>query len=210
MPVKGTAAPSARRGDGYRLPRIIDVRLSAAVMGLRNVEAVMRLAVFLARFHTAPGRLGRTFPVDRIALAGHGELNLSEARVRGALAALERVGFLERQEVPGSAYRLTAQGLHRKPVLWKFGSVFGLLFEKANTAALAARGARSSARRPIVPAVAPRPPLSPPVARPAPLLARKDPPAVSVSSGDQNRAGPESGLEAALARLRKVVTDDAA
>ncbi|MCJ2042516.1 hypothetical protein MKK55_26735, partial [Methylobacterium sp. J-059] len=61
MPIETTAAPQVRPRGGYRLPRTIGARLSAAVDGLRNADATMRLAQFLARFHTAPGRLGRAF-----------------------------------------------------------------------------------------------------------------------------------------------------
>jgi hypothetical protein len=60
--------PSLKAGGGYRLPRHIDARLTAALRTLKNADATLRLAVFLARFHSAPGKLGRAFPVDRIGL----------------------------------------------------------------------------------------------------------------------------------------------
>lgn len=203
----------AQGGSGYRLPRTIDVCLTAAARELRNAEAVMRLAVFLGRFHTAPGRLGRAFPVDRIALATHDQLGLTEARVRGALMALERIGFVVREVMPGSAYRATEHGLHRRPIMFRFAPEFMAAFEKANAAALRARGAGSVARRPLTPSMASRPStasVSAPTTRLEPLLAKKQTPAVSVSFGDQSPATSESGLEAALARLRKAVAEDAA
>jgi hypothetical protein len=123
----------------YRLPRVIAQRLTEACRGLRNGEAVMRLAVFLARFHTAPGRLGRSFPVDRIALAAHAELDLSAAQIRGALAVLEDIGFVARLAAPGSPYRRTEAGLRRKPVQWQIGAAFAVVFETANRIARARR-----------------------------------------------------------------------
>ena len=96
--------PVTEGGGGYRLPRTIELRLAAAARDLRNGEAVMALARFLARFHTAPAVLGRAFPVDRAALAAVEALGLTEARVRGALKALEEVGFLVREAVKGSTY----------------------------------------------------------------------------------------------------------
>jgi hypothetical protein len=173
----------------YELPRAIHARLAAAARGLRNADAAMRLAAFLARFHTAPGRLGRTFPVDRIALAAHAELGLSASRIRGALAALEQIGFLERHELPGSRYRRTEWGLRRKPVLWRFAATFFAIFESANRIAL---GKRLSAARRMIP-------------QPAPLLARKYAYRGDLFSGDQPRPKPDEGLEAALSRLRAAV-----
>lgn len=205
--------PATQGGGGYRLPRTIDVRLAADVEGLRNAEAVRALALFLGRYHSSPTTLGRAFPVDRVALAAHGDLDLSEARVRGALAVLERVGFLERIEAPGSAYRATEHGLRRRPVLWRIGAAFAVLFQKANTAALAARGAGSTARRPVTSPAAPRPSaglLAASKTMTAPLLARKESPVGNVSSGEQNPAGSETGLEAALARLRHAIEGRAA
>ncbi|MCJ2042534.1 hypothetical protein MKK55_26825, partial [Methylobacterium sp. J-059] len=196
---------------GYRLPRTIGARLSAAVDGLRNADATMRLAQFLARFHTAPGRLGRAFPVDRIALAVHGELELTEARVRGALAALERIGFVVREAMPGSAYRATAEGLHRKPVFWRFAPEFFVLFEKANAAAKRDRGAGSPARRPITSSTAPRPHVSLPAApKPAPLLAKRQTQAKAFSFGEMKPTEPNTSLEAALDRWRKALEGRAA
>jgi hypothetical protein len=54
-------------------------------------------------------------------------LALTEARVRGAIKTLEAVGFLERSiPDPGSKYKAVGEGLHRKPVLFVFGSDYGL------------------------------------------------------------------------------------
>ena len=58
---------------------------------------------------------------------------LTEARVRGAIAALEEVGFLERiAPEPGRRYQPTADGLHRQPLAFHFGAEFEALFAAAN------------------------------------------------------------------------------
>lgn len=201
-------------GGGYRLPRAVETRLAAAARDLRNGEAVMALAAFLGRFHTAPAVLGRAFPVDRAALAAVDALGLTEARVRGALRALEEIGFVVREATVGSAYRPTAAGLRRKPVFWRIAPEFGELFSKANAAALRGRRAGSTNRRPIAQAPAPRPSspaVARPAAKPAPLLTERETPCSgSVPLGERPNANPETGLEAALARLRSAVERGAA
>jgi hypothetical protein len=217
----------------YRLPRGVEDRLSTALSGRKNAAAAMALAVFLGRYHSAPGRLVRPFPVDRIALADHQHLGLTEARVRGALAALEAIGFVERVEAPGSAYKATEHGLQRKPVQWRFGADWMPAFTAANARAQAKRGTPAPGRQPL-----PRPdgqgvlkseetPLprlgdrygklahrsQPPVSVPVPgganrptQLARKDIPAGAyLSSGEMNRGEPNPALEAALARLGRAI-----
>src|SRR5215211_7126048 len=99
--------PSARRRGSrrpfrpsqagvYRLPYEVRDRLAAALMPFRNREAAFALAVFLARYWSTPARLLIAFPIDRRELAEHAALGLTEARVRGAIRALEEVGFLDR------------------------------------------------------------------------------------------------------------------
>jgi len=169
----------------YELPRAVQVRLQAAARGLRNADAVLRLATFLARFHTGPRVIGRPFTVDRVALAAHADLDLSASQVRGALAALDRIGLLDRHELPGSRYRRTEHGLRRKPVLWRFAVSFLEMFERANRAVLAKRA--SVARRAVP--------------QPEPLLARKDAYRGDLLSGEQPKPPPNEGLEAVLAKL---------
>lgn len=145
----------------YRLPPAVLDRLAALLEPFRNREAAFALAVFLARFWSAPGRLARAFPIDRRALTDHADLGLTEARVRGALGTLELVGFLDRAMVSaGSRYKPTPDGLQRKPVLWQFGGEFLPLFDKANDRARAVRGGRQGDRRPPAPAPLSRSPMA--------------------------------------------------
>src|SRR4051794_35269541 len=138
--------PSTDTGP-YRLPHDVRDRLSAALACYRNRDAAFTLAVFIGRFWSAPGRIERAFPIDRRELAEHAELDLTEARVRGAIRTLEEVEFLERAIASGSTHRPTPDGLHRKPLLFMFGGDYGPLFSTANRRAHAARERRSGSRR---------------------------------------------------------------
>jgi hypothetical protein len=60
--------------------------------------------------------------------------------VRGAILTLERVGFLDRPITgKGSAYRRKGDELHRKPVLFVFGSDYRAEFATANQRSQAKR-----------------------------------------------------------------------
>jgi hypothetical protein len=141
-------------------------RLTAALAPYRNRDAALALAVFLGRFWSTPNRLLTTFPIDRRELADHTALGLTEARVRGAIRTLEEVWFLDRTVTSGSTHKPTSDGLHRKPILFMFGSEFALLFSAANKRAAAARERRLGVRHfPPTPANAPRPSAALPMAR---------------------------------------------
>src|SRR3954453_4133077 len=75
----------------YRLPHNVRDRLTGALTAYRNRDAAFALAVFLARYWSTPARLLTAFPIDRRELAEHAALDLTEARVRGAIRALEEV-----------------------------------------------------------------------------------------------------------------------
>src|SRR5215203_2957776 len=216
------AAPASGR---YSLPRPILDRLQAALAPAKNRESALTLAVFVARFWSAPGRLGLPFPVDRRALVGHPELGLSEARVRGAIRALEEVGYLERiVPEPGRRYQPTADGLHRRPLVFHFGAEFQATFEAANKRLRRGPQEAQDGRRLLpaspLPATRPRPSWSPPKA------SANSPKSTSQSStsvvlGELEKRPsrtsfflPEprrgSGLEAALRRLGELVLRDAA
>jgi len=62
--------------------------------------------------------------------------------VRGAIRLLEEVGFLDRAVTSGSTHQPTPDGLHRRPVLFMFGALFG----KANRRAQEAKERRSRSR----------------------------------------------------------------
>ena len=99
-------------GQGpYRLPR--ECKGSPGVRPwrrIRNRESAFALAVFLARFWSTPSRIVDAFPIDRRELAEHGELDLTEKRIRSAIRTLEEVGFLDR----ALRLRLTLQGDGRR------------------------------------------------------------------------------------------------
>src|SRR5215213_429039 len=162
--------------DGpYRLPRDVCDRLTVALVPYRNRDAAFALATFLGRFWSTPNRLMTAFPIDRRELAGHAALGLTEARVRGAIRTLEEVGFLDRAIVSGSTHRPTPDGLHRRPVLFLFGSDYGPLFSAANRRATAARERRSGARRTLLPPANPlRPSTGLQMARPLNSPKNKD------------------------------------
>src|SRR3954467_181584 len=143
--------PSKNAGP-YRLPHDVWDRLVSGLAPARNRDAALALARFLARFWSTPSRLLTAFPIDRRALANRPDLGLTEAQVRGAVRALENVGFLDRAlPEKGSAYRAVgpAGELHRKPVLFRFGGEYAPLFAAANKRAGAARGGQGRARRQI-------------------------------------------------------------
>jgi len=148
----------------YRLPHDVRDRLAAALKPYRNRDADYDLATFLGRFWSSPARLTRTFVIDRRALAQVTALDLTEARVRGAIRALEEVGYIDRAVTRGSPYQPTPEGLRRKPVEFQFGTDYVPLLVGANRRAAAARERRLMAR-PL-----PMPGGSPCTAPPAPLL----------------------------------------
>src|SRR4028119_2002926 len=76
--------PSAGEG-AYRLPHDVRDRLTASLAPFRNRKAAFALATFLARYHSNPARLLEGFIIDRRALADRDELELTEARGRGAV-----------------------------------------------------------------------------------------------------------------------------
>src|SRR3954454_4091223 len=148
-------APS--QGGAYRLPHDVRDRLASALAPYRNRDAAFALATFLGRFWSTPMRLLTAFPIDRRGLADHVALGLTEGRVRGAIRTLEEVGFLDRAVASGSTHKPTPDGLHRKPVLFMFGSDYGSLFIIANRRAQAARERRVRPRRTQTPANLSRP-----------------------------------------------------
>lgn len=192
--VRGPWAPSP--AGPYTLPRNVLDRLVVALSGYRNRDPALVLAVFLARYWSAPKRLMAAFPIDRRALADHPELGLSEARVRGALLILERIGFLDRDLVPvGSRHRATEAGLHRKPILWRFGSDFAKSFAQANARRRLERGPTSPARRPPATAQVTLRYLAQ-----NQILTKR-----SVLMGEIALVDPDSPLEQALARFQEAV-----
>ncbi len=204
----------------YRLPRAVADRLETALSGRKNAPACLALATWLARFWSAPRRLLYSFPVDRRAVAGRDDLGLSEARVRGAIAVLEEIGFLARYEPEsGKRYQRTAEGLQRRPILFRFGEEYGPAFAKANARSQAARGAPAPARRPVTPPAPLRAPTADlmasgttqarrPAGPPSQLAQKQAIGGSRVLMGENEKpesGSTSSGLEAALERLRRGV-----
>src|SRR3954451_18269709 len=119
----------------YRLPACVRDQLAAALAGRRNRDACLALATFIGRFWSAPRKLGLPFMLDRRALAPVAALGLTEARVRGAIRALERAGFLDRAVTGGRTHQRTPDGLHRKPVAFLIAPDFREMFDRSNRAA---------------------------------------------------------------------------
>ena len=223
------ASPASGR---YSLPRPVLDRLQAALAPAKNREAALILAVFLARYWTSPARLGQAFPIDRRALCGHRDLPLTEARVRGAITVLEEVGYLARiVPEPGRRYQPTADGLHRRPLVFHFGAEFQATFEAANKRPRRGPRTTQDGRGPLptssVLATRPRPSWSPPEAsgRGGPSAANSPkntlPNPAVVNLGELAKrhsrtslplpeSRRDSGLEAALRRLGELVLRDAA
>jgi hypothetical protein len=192
----------------YRLPHDVRDRLAAALKPLRNRDACMALATFIARFWTAPRKLGLPFMLDRRALAPVEALGLSEARVRGAIRALERAGFLERMPASGRTHQRTPEGLHRKPVAYTFGPDYREAFSIANKRAAAARDRRSRSRPTFTCATPKRPSTALPTARPANSPKYTGSEASRVYLGEKRSKPPapselNPALEAALERWKK-------
>jgi hypothetical protein len=154
--VRRPFTPSFNDGP-YRLPRDVRDRLALALAPFRNREAAFALATFLGRFWSIPhgkrrtglpeGLVPGTFPIDRCKLANHPELGLTEGRIRGAIRVLEEIGFIDRALTSGSSYRLTDEGLQRKPVFFVFGSEYAPLFSMARNRDAAARERDLGSRR---------------------------------------------------------------
>jgi hypothetical protein len=194
----------------YRLPHEVWDRLVSALAPARNRDAALALAVFLGRFWSTPNRLVSVFPIDRRELADRADLGLTEAQVRGAIRALEEAGFLDRA-IPGkgSRHKLTGMGeLHRKPILFQFGSDYAANFSRANQRAQKTRERQLHARRASVSAMASR--SSTATAGPAVLSSPKlkTSEAARVFMGELKPKPPEAAaanlkLEAALGRWRR-------
>ncbi len=212
--------PSQEGRGPYRLPHAVHERLAADLKPFRNREAAYTLAVFIARYHSGPWCILEAFPIDRRELAEHPELDLTEAKIRGAIATLETIGFLERTVMSGSTHKPTPDGLHRKPIKFTFGSDYAAIFIMANERARAAKGGGSRDRRPIpaenarrIPAENARRPSTPcPAASGTSSPKNKSVAVPSMILGELVKADRESGipplasesdprLEAALDRL---------
>lgn len=201
-----TLSPWAPSSVGpYKLPHDVQDRLAAALRDFRNRDAAAALAAFLGRFWSAPARLVAAFPIDRRALTDHAVLGLTEARVRGAIATLKAIGFLDPEPLKGSAYRATEAGLHRKPGLFRFGASYREAFAKANTRARAIREGAGPTRRQSEAQLAAKRPTMPLIK----LAQKESSPEKGLIMGEQKSLPEQNlGLEAALRRLKMAVGEE--
>ena len=198
----------------YRLPATVRDRLGSALAGRRNKDACLTFATFVARYWSAPRKLGLPFALDRRALAAVEALGLSEGRVRGALRTLQQAGFLERLPCTGRTHQRTPDGLHRRPVSYVIAPDYRAAFDAANNRAAAARDRRSQDRRGSTLAVAQRPPVAFPMAPPTSYPKWSPSQAVRciwdrTGAKALQPAEPNSKLEAALARWGKALRERA-
>ena len=144
---------------------------------------------------------------DSAGIAGVMDGKVVRRRAAGKIRALEEVGFLDRAVASGSTHRPTPDGLHRKPVLFMFGSDYGPLFSAANRRAAAARERRSRSRPAPGPAAVWRPSVGFPAARPLNSPKGKGSEAEKVIMGEIRASPPpislNPNLEAALERWKR-------
>ncbi len=206
--------PSPPQG-AYRLPHDVRDRLTAALAPFKNRDAAFGLATFLARYHSNPDRVLEVFAIDRRALVGHADLDLTEARIRRAITTLEAVGFLDRAlPAAGSRYKATPDGLHRRPIKYVFGAEYGSMFVLANKRARRTKGSDPAARRPISPRTSSSPSTS--LLRPPETLLKSPKHSersdtkvylgdVVEESGIPAEPSQDSALERALQRLKEAI-----
>jgi hypothetical protein len=183
-------------------------RLTGELAGCRYIGEAIRLATFLGRFWSVPGKLGQAFHVDRRALADRADLGLSEKRVRRALEALVAVGFLKRMPERGSGYRMTEDGLRRRPALYRFGAEWWTIFASVvRRAAAVVREAALQIGSHQTPARSPTALISGQISGGPKRTAGLEPP---VHMGPVKRSGippsvfePDPKLESALERLKE-------
>ena len=147
--------PSRHVDPVYRLPPAVADRLAAALQGRRTAERAYRLAIYLARHWSAPAALLEAFTVAARRFDGTGGLvevlDMTAAEIRGALKALEEVGFVVREIGKGNGFQPTAAGLRKAPIRFRFGPDYWPLFKAAN-----ARSTNSHRGRGFAPKIASR------------------------------------------------------
>jgi len=148
------ASAESRSSDRRRRPAATPCRRALAQLqgdatGARNTQKAVILATHVARYQSAPANLGRSFPLDRRALAQFCDLPLSEGEIRGALKLLEEVGFVVRVPAPGSPYQRTVEGLRRKPIWFTLGEPYLAMFAEANRKPRGGPQAARGERRPL-------------------------------------------------------------
>jgi hypothetical protein len=126
----------SRRSGEYRLSRSLDEIATPRLGAIKRSDVAkgcLTLFAFIARCHSGPDVYGRDFVIDRRELAADPSLGLTEKRIRTATVQLVQHGLIERAPTQGSAFHRTADGVQRKPVLYRFTSVIKRAIEKLLT-----------------------------------------------------------------------------
>lgn len=94
-------------------------------MSRKNASKAMRLAVFIARYHTGPRSNRASFVLVREKLISNGDLGLTENEIRGSIKALIDVGFIEKIGTPGyERCPRTTSGVKRRCANYRIGADF--------------------------------------------------------------------------------------
>ena len=129
--------PSRHVDPVYRLPPAIADRLEppykaagrpSGPIGSRSTSRGIGRRLRRSWRLSRSRRGASTEPADLVAV-----LDMTAAEIRGALKALEDVGFVVREIGKGNGFQPTAAGLRKAPIRFRFGPDYWPLFKAANT-----------------------------------------------------------------------------
>ena len=112
------------RGESYALFPTVEAALIRILPGgmpdRGGLRSAWKLIAFLLRKHTGPKVIGRSFPLDRRAMAQIADLGLTEHPIRIAVGHLERLGLVVRVASEGTGYQhRPGQGARRKAITYR-------------------------------------------------------------------------------------------
>lgn len=195
------ASTLSRYSGNYKLPARIGDDLESRLLARKNAAKAMRLAVFIARYHTGPRSNRASFVLVREKLMLNEDLCLTENQIRGAIKTLIEVGFLEKLGNPGyERCTRTRSGVKRRCANYRLGADFQSRFSflrKPSKVAPAENYQSPKCRRNTFLGESPR------------LFPRKARATIAVHSGDFGKRGScvsqretaDAGLASALLRF---------